>query len=289
MMLRRLMTKAIFSAGHSVVPLVRRAAHDGEIAWDPEAGIIEHAKLVGVDALVHLAGENIGDGRWSEAKKQRITGSRVRGTRLVAETLATLSGGPRVLVSASAIGYYGARTGPVDETAAAGHGFLAEVCRAWEAAAEPARQAGVRVAHPRIGIVLTPAGGALPPMTAAFKTGLGGRIGVGSQGMSWVAIDDVLAALYASVVRDELSGPINLTAPGHVDQASFARVLGNVLGRPSVVPLPATAVRLALGERGERLLLEGARVDPARLRAADHRFAYPELEGALRHVLGQPR
>jgi hypothetical protein len=282
----RALTALLTSAGHEVHAVVRHSAHGGDIAWDPDAGTIEREKLVGLDAVVHLAGENIGDGRWSATKKERIMGSRVRGTKLIAETLAGLEGGPRTLVSASAIGYYGSRSAPVDETAAAGSGFLAEVCAAWEAAAEPARAAGLRVVHPRIGIVLTPAGGALGPMVAAFKTGLGGRIGAGDQGMSWVAMDDLLAALHAMIVRSDLSGAMNVTAPEPLDQATFARVLGEALGRPSVVPLPATAVRLALGERGERLLLEGAIVVPARLVAAGHRFAYPTLPLALRHVLG---
>jgi uncharacterized protein (TIGR01777 family) len=282
----RALTCLLTTAGHEVRAIVRHEGRGSDIAWNPDAGTIERDKLVGLDAVVHLAGENIGDGRWSAAKKERIVQSRVRGTKLIAETLAGLQGGPRTLVSASAIGYYGSRTTPVDESAEVGSGFLAEVCHAWETAADPARAAGLRVVHPRTGIVLTPAGGALAPMVAAFKTGLGGRIGAGEQGMSWVAMDDLLAALHAMIIRSDLSGPVNVTAPEPLDQATFARVLGEVLGRPSVVPLPATAVRLALGERGERLLLEGAIVEPKRLVGAGHRFSYPSLAGALRHLLG---
>ena len=274
------------TGGHEVLPLVRHAAGSDQIAWDPEAGTIEAEKLAGVDAVVHLAGESIGDGRWSEEKKQRILQSRVRGTTLIAETLAKLERGPRILVSASAIGWYGDRKDPVDETSARGDGFLSDVCEAWERAADPARAAGLRVVHPRIGVVLTPAGGALPQLVTAFKAGVGGRVGSGEQGMSWIALDDAVAALHAALLRDELDGPINVCAPEAVDNAAFAKVLGEVLHRPSFMPLPGAAVKLAFGEMGQRLLLEGALVRPKRLEAANHRFAYPSLTGALEHLLG---
>jgi uncharacterized protein (TIGR01777 family) len=273
------------TGGHEVLPIVRRAAEPGEVAWDPERGVLEADKLRGVDAVVHLAGENIGDGRWSDDKKQRIRASRVRGTTFLAESLRKLAGGPRVLVSASAIGWYGNRTDPVDEDSPRGEGFLAEVCEAWERAADPARAAGLRVVHPRTGVVLTPAGGALPELLSAFKVGVGGRVGGGTQGLSWIAIDDVVAGVHAAIMNEAFEGPVNLTAPNPVDNANFARVLGEVLHRPSAVPLPEAAVRLALGEKGQTLLLEGAFVRPARLEAAGHRFSYPHLDGALRHLL----
>lgn len=274
------------SGGHEVIPMVRRSPAAGELGWDPSAGTIDRDGLIGVDAVVHLAGESIAEGRWTEEKKARIRDSRVLGTRLLAETLASLTRGPRTLVSVSAIGWYGDRAEPVDEESGGGAGFLAEVCEAWERAADPARAAGVRVVHPRLGIVLTPAGGALPPMMTAFSAGVGGRVGTGKQGMSWVAIDDVTAALHAALMRDELEGPLNVTSPNPVDNAAFAQSLGAALHRPSVVPLPAVAVKLAFGEMGERLLLEGAFVRPSRLQAAGHRFAYPQLADALSHVLG---
>jgi uncharacterized protein (TIGR01777 family) len=273
------------SLGHEVRSLVRRAPQPGEIAWDPERGVIDADQLAGLDAVVHLAAENIGEGRWSEAKKQAIRDSRVRGTALIAEALARLRGGPRTLVSMSAIGWYGDRREPVDESSARGEGFLSEVCEAWERAADPARAAGLRVVHPRGGVALTPAGGPLPRMLGAFKMGAGGRIGRGDQGLSWVAIDDLVAGLHAALLRDDLAGPVNVCSPEPVDSATFTRVLGQVLRRPTFLPLPEAAVRLAFGEMGEALLLEGAFVRPARLQAVGHRFGYPALEAALRHLL----
>ena len=283
----RSLSAMLTSGGHTVVPIVRRDPKAGEIKWDPEAGTLDRDGLAELDAIVHLAGESIADGRWSEEKKRRITDSRVRGTKLLAETMAGLSRGPRVFLSTSAIGYYGDRKEPVDEASAPGRGFLAEVCQQWEEAADAARAAGIRVVHPRIGVVLSPAGGALPPMMGAFSAGVGGKVGSGEQGMSWIAIDDVVGAFHAALLRDDVTGPLNVTAPAPVDNATFAHTLGAVLHRPSVVPLPAVAVKLAFGEMGERLLLEGAFVEPRALVAAGHHFGYPTLKAALEHVLGK--
>lgn len=274
------------AGGHSVLRLVRRPAGEGEAGWDPDAGRIEADKLEGCDAVVHLAGESIA-ARWTPAKKARILDSRVRGTRLVAEALAGLKRRPAALVCASAIGFYGNRTEPVDESSASGTGFQAEVCREWEAAAAPAAEAGIRTVSLRFGIILSPAGGALAKMLPPFRLGAGGPVGSGRQPMSWVAIDDVLGAIHFAIQRDVLSGPVNATAPGAVSNRDFARTLGRVLGRPAFAPLPAFMVRLLFGEMGRELLLEGALVRPARLQAAGFEFLYPELEPALRHVLGR--
>lgn len=275
------------AGGHSVLRLTRRPAGKGEVSWDPEGGRIEAEKLEGLDAVVHLAGESIAAGRWSAARKARIRESRVRGTRLIAETLRGLKRRPAVLVCASAIGFYGDRPEPVEESSPPGEGFLAGVCREWEAAAAPAAAAGVRTVHLRFGIVLSPAGGALAKMLPPFKLGAGGPVGSGRQAMSWVAIDDVLGAVHFAIQRDVLSGPVNVTAPGAVSNREFGRTLGRVLGRPAFAPLPAFMARLLFGEMGRELLLEGARVRPARLQAAGFEFLYPDLEPALRHVLGR--
>ncbi len=283
----RNLSAMLSSGGHTVVPLVRREPKRGELRWDPMAGTIDREGLAEVDAVIHLAGESIADGRWSDEKKRRITDSRVMGTRLIAETLASLTRGPRTLVSVSAIGWYGDRDTVVDEGSERGQGFLPEVCEAWERAADPARAAGIRVTHPRLGIVLSPAGGALPPMATAFSTGVGGRVGSGKQGMSWIAIDDVLGALHAALLDDALVGPLNVTSPNSVSNAEFADTLGKVMHRPSAIPLPGLAVKLAFGEMGERLLLEGAWVKPRHLLASNYRFSYPELMPALEHLMGR--
>ena len=281
----RALAALLTTGGHEVLRVVRHG--DGDVKWDAKTNI-ESEKLRGIDTVIHLAGENIGDGRWTDEKKRKIRESRVDGTALMARTLAGLDGGPRTLVSASAIGYYGDRSSPVDETSPRGEGFLADVCDEWEHAADPAREAGLRVVHPRIGIVLTPEGGALPPLKKAVSAGVGGRIGKGDQGLSWIAVDDVVYALFAMVMRDDLVGPVNVTSPHPVDNAGLAKALGHVLHRPSFLPLPAAAVKVAFGEMGERLLLDGAVVDPRVLVEAHHRYSYPELDAALRHLLGKP-
>lgn len=271
-----------------VLPLVRRAAQPGEAFWDPGAGALDAAALEGADAVVHLAGDNLGQGRWTPAKKARIMESRARGTRVLCEGLARMPRRPPVLVCASAIGFYGdGGETELDESSPRGRGFLPEVCAAWEEAAAPAREAGIRVVHLRIGVVLSRDGGALHEMLAPFSLGLGGPVGTGRQFVSWIALPDVVRAVSWCLRRDDLSGPVNATAPGAVRQREFARTLGRVLGRPAFMPLPGFAVRLALGEKGEALLLEGARIAPRKLLAFGFEFQLPDLEPALRTVLGR--
>ncbi|MBW2279150.1 MAG: TIGR01777 family oxidoreductase [Deltaproteobacteria bacterium] len=277
------------SGGHRVERLVRRpAASDrGEIFWDPARGEIDAASLEGVDAVVHLAGANIA-GRWTREYRRHILESRSVGTGLLAKTLASLSRPPRVLVSSSAIGFYGDTGGRVvDESAAAGEGFLAQVCRAWEAATLPLEDAGVRVVHLRTGIVLTPRGGALARLLPPFRAGLGGPVGSGAQSMSWIAADDAIGAIHHCLTCDTLRGPVNATSPEPVSNAEFGRVLGRVLHRPTRLPLPAALVRMALGEMGEQLLLASQSVAPARLLDSGFRFELPGLEAALRFALGR--
>jgi len=273
-------------AGYDVVSLVRRdTPGSGEASWDPGAGTIDVAALQGIDAIVHLAGENIGQ-RWTETSRKRILDSRVQGTRLVAETAAALDPQPALLV-ASAIGFYGQQGDQeLIEDSPRGEGFLGDVVSAWERSAEPAREAGVRVVHFRQGLVLSKKGGALGRMLLPFRAGVGGRIGGGRQWWSWVAIDDVAAA-YRFALEHPLDGIYNLAAPGVVRNADFVDALGNVLGRPTIFPLPVVAVRLAFGEMGEEMLLGGQRVVSEKLRGQGFDFAYPELEGALGHVLGR--
>lgn len=275
------------TGGHRVRPLVRRQAKGDEIAWDPAGGQIDGAALDGVDAVVHLAGESIA-GRWSDARKRRIYDSRVDGTRLLSSTLAGLDRKPRVLVCASAVGFYGDRGDEVlTEESDGGDGFLAEVCRDWEAACAPARAAGIRVVNARLGIVLSAAGGALGQMLTPFKLGLGGPVGSGEQYWSWIAIDDAIGALHHALVTDALSGAVNLTAPEPVTSRAFAKTLGKVLGRPAVLPAPAFVLRLALGEAADEMLLAGQRVMPTRLEASGYRFRHRELRDALRMQLGR--
>lgn len=275
------------NGGHEVIPLVRRPPAENEIYWDPSRSEIELERLEGLDAVVHLAGESIAGGRWTPERKAAIRDSRVRGTRLIAEAIAKLKTPPRVLVSASATGYYGNRADEIlDETSAPGSGFLAEVCQAWELASEPARLAGVRVVNVRTGIVLSPRGGALATMLLPFRLGLGGMIGSGRQWMSWIGLDDLIGVFHAALLDASLGGPVNATAPHPVTSAEFVRTLGRVIGRPTVLPLPEFAIKLMLGELGEALLLDGARVLPRKLEASGFEFAHPDLEQALRFQLG---
>jgi uncharacterized protein (TIGR01777 family) len=283
---------ALGGEGHRVVGLVRRksAAGPDEVLWDPATGRIDTAALEGVDAMVHLAGENIASARWSAAQKERIRTSRIEGTRLVAGALAGLARPPRVLVNASAIGYYGDRDDELlDEDSASGSGFLAETCVAWEAATEPAYRAGLRVVLLRIGIVLSMAGGALGRMLTPFRLGLGGRVGDGRQFMSWIALDDLVEVIRRAVLDESLAGPINAVAPRPVRNAEFTRALGRALRRPTPLPVPAWAVRLAFGEMGEALLLAGARVAPARLERAGFAFRHADVGAALRSILASPQ
>ncbi len=275
--------------GQSVRRLVRdqRLAGTDQVFWDPVAGKLDPALLTGTEAIVHLAGENI-VGRWTARKKVRIRDSRVNGTRLLADALARMESPPRILLSASAIGFYGNRGDElITEQAEAGSGFLPEVCREWEAATGPAAGRGIRVASLRFGVVLSPAGGALAKMLPPFRMGLGGRLGNGAQYMSWITLDDAVEAIHHTLVTDSLTGPVNLVSPGSVTNRDFTRILARVLRRPALLPMPAAAARLLFGEMAEALLLGGARVDPARLRASSFPFRHPELDGALRELLGR--
>lgn len=276
-------------SGHEVRRLVRRAARaPDEVRWDPAAGTLDAAALEGVDAVVHLAGENIASGRWTAAKMQRIRESRVGGTRLLAEGLAKLERKPRVVVCASAIGFYGDRGAEeLTEASAPGTGFLADVCRDWEAAADPLRAAGVRVVHLRIGVVLSARGGALKAMLVPFKLGVAGNMGSGRQYWSWIVPDDIAAGVAHALADAGLEGPVNMVSPNAVTNAEFTKTLGRVLRRPTVLPMPAPAARLVLGKMADDLILASARVVPAKLRESGFEFDYPELEGALRHVLGR--
>ncbi len=275
------------TGGHTVVRLARAESARGGIRWNPAAGEIDPAALEGFDAVVHLAGESVAR-RWSAAQKSRILDSRVRGTRLLAETLAKLNDPPKTFVCASAVGFYGAAGNePCDEQSPSGSGFLAEVCRAWESAADAARSAGIRTVHARFGVVLSPAGGALAKMLPPFRFGVGGRLGTGKQWMSWIALDDAVGALHHLLMSDAPTGPVNVVAPQAATNVEFTRVLGRVLGRPTIFPVPAAAARLAFGEMADEMLLSGRRVVPQRLQAAEYRFRYADLEPALRHVLGR--
>jgi uncharacterized protein len=279
---------ALESGGHEATRLTRSPGSSGDVSWDPSSGTIDASRLEGHDAVVHLAGENIGEGRWTPEKKRRILESRREGTRLLAETIAGLSEPPRVLVSASAVGYYGDRGNELlREDSEPGSDFLAEVCKAWEAAADPAREAGIRVVHPRNGIVLSTEGGALARTLPIFKLGGGGRIGSGRQWWSWVAIDDIAGAYVHALTDDSVEGPVNVGSPNPLTNAEYTKVLKRVLNRPTFFPLPAPAARLMLGEVADALLLASQRVEPAKLRETGYEFRYPELEGALRHLLGK--
>lgn len=280
--------ESLSSKGHEIVRLVRsRPSADNEVLWNPETGEIDRAALEGLDAAVHLAGENIAEGRWNEEKKRRIRESRVKGTHLLSDALASLDRRPRVLVSASAIGFYGDRGADVlTERSASGEGFLAEVCREWELATRAAAQAGIRVVNYRIGLVLSRTGGALPQMLTPFKFGLGGKVGTGEQYISWVALDDVVGAIEFAIENESLSGPVNLVAPNAVTNLEFTKALGHALSRPTFLSVPAFAARLAFGEMADALLLSSARVVPERLKEAGYKFKHTEIEEALRHVLG---
>ncbi len=272
--------------GHDVIRLVRRLPRDGEHQWTAEHGIVDIAALEALDAVVHLAGESVAGARWSPAVKARIRDSRVGPTRALAESLANAPVRPRVFISASAIGYYGDRGAePLTEQSGPGRGFLPDVCQAWEAAAAPAAEAGVRVVHPRFGIILDGRGGALGKMRLPFSLGLGGPLGPGTQYYSCVSMDDVLGALLFALTRDDVAGAINVTSPEPVTNAEFTRTLGRVLRRPAIIPVPAFALTTLFGEMARAELLSSKRVIPAALQSAGFVFALPRLEDALRRAL----
>jgi uncharacterized protein (TIGR01777 family) len=272
------------------MPIVRdsRKLEDGTIFWNPAAGVLDPADLQGVDAVVHLAGTSIASGRWTDERKRSIKQSRMRGTELLARTLATMRDGPRTLISASAVGYYGDRGDRVvSEAEPSGKGFLAEVCRAWEGAVQPAERAGLRVVRLRIGVVLSPQGGALGQMLLPFKLGAGGRLGSGKQYLSWIDLDDLVGLMHHALFDETLRGPVNATAPNPVTNAVFTSALGRALGRPTVVPVPALAVKALFGELGTEALLWGQRVIPEKASEAGFEFFYEGVEDSLRFQLGR--
>ena len=269
-----------------VSKILRENPEDDDISWKPENGDWDSDFTGGVDGIVHLAGENVASGRWTKAKKEKIRNSRIEGTKRLCEHILKLPTPPSVLVCASAIGYYGNRGVEfLNEGSSRGSGFLPDVCLGWEEAAESVSKAGIRVVNVRFGIVLSKDGGALAKMMTPFKIGMGGKIGSGTQYMSWIAMDDVTSAIYHTLITESLKGPVNVTAPNPVTNKEFTNTLGEVLKRPAVVPIPAFAAKLAFGEMANDLLLASTKVAPKRLSDSGYKFQYPELENALKHVL----
>jgi uncharacterized protein (TIGR01777 family) len=282
------LTASLQADGHRVLRFVRGGVTGGDtIGWDPDEGRIDAPALEGLDAVVHLAGEGIGEHRWTTEQKRRIRESRTKGTAALAGAVASREHKPKVLVSGSAVGYYGDRGDePLTEDSKPGTGFLPEICTAWEAETRPASDAGIRTVILRTGIVLAPQGGALKQMLLPFRLGLGGRQGSGKQWMSWIAIDDHVAAMRAALDDERLRGPLLLTAPNPVTNADFAHALGHVLHRPTVLPTPMLPLKLRYGgELVDTLLLSGQRATPTRLVAVGFRFEYPVLEPALESML----
>jgi uncharacterized protein (TIGR01777 family) len=276
----------LVSRGDHVEPLVRGNPIEG-VRWDPASGRFDAAGAEGADAVVHLAGENVASGRWNAARKQAIYQSRVAGTRLLASGLAGATRRPKVLVGASAIGFYGSRGDEeVTEASPSGTGFLAEVCRDWESAAEPAASAGIRVVHLRIGLVLSPKGGALAQMLPAFRLGLGGKIGDGRQWMSWITLHDLVRVIEMTLDDASVRGPLNAVAPEPVRNAEFTDRLASAVARPAMLPMPAFALRLVLGEMADETLLASNRVVPKALNDRGFTFDHPTLEQAFRALLG---
>lgn len=274
--------------GHEVIRLVRSAPKDSatEIRWNPAKGTLSADALEGLGGVVHLAGDNLAEGRWTDEKKRSIRESRVKGTTLISETLSKLERKPEVLVSASAIGFYGNRGDEIlNERSASGDDFLAEVCREWELATQAAAQSGVRVVHLRFGVILSGDGGALKKMLFPFRMGVGGKLGDGKQYMSWIAIDDAVGAIEHALTDNSMRGAVNVVAPEPVTNYEFTKAMGRVLSRPTIFPVPAFAARLAFGEMADATLLASQRVEPVRLKESGFVFKYPKLEGALRHVL----
>lgn len=282
------LTHFLATGGHTVLPIVRRKSPSG-ILWDPAKGFPDGTEqLEGLDAVIHLAGENVAGGRWTPSRKAAIRDSRIQGTTTLAKALASLDRKPSVVVSASAVGIYGDRGADwVDEAAPHGNDFLAEVGKRWESCMDPARDAGIRVVHPRIGIVLSPAGGALKKMLPAFKAGLGGRLGSGQQYMSWIGIDDAINGIAHALATESIAGPMNLCAPAPATNAEFTKALAKVLRRPVGPPVPPFALRMLYGELADAALLSGVRAKPAVLESTGYQFRHPGLEDALRHVLGR--
>jgi uncharacterized protein len=280
--------KSLTDDGHEIVRLVRHERSFGtlEVEWHPNQGRIDAQHLEGFDAVVHLAGESIAAGRWTDDRKREIRESRTKGTSLLSQSLARLSRPPSVFMSASAIGYYGDRADELlTETSAPGKGFLAGVCVEWEAAAKPAVGKGIRTVFARFGIILDTNGGALAKMLTPFRMGIGGRVGDGKQWMSWIALDDVIAAMKFLLADSAVQGPVNIVAPNPVTNATFTKSLGRILSRPTFFPVPAFGARLAFGEMADALLLSSQKVEPSVLEDRGFLFKWPTLEPALKHIL----
>lgn len=277
------------SKSHEIFKLSRsKSSNANEIQWEASAGFNdeEFAKLENIDAVVHLAGDNVAGGSWSDEKKRNIRDSRVQGTRTLVDALKRIENPPKILVSASAIGFYGNRGDEIlTEESAVGDGFFPEVCSEWEAEAEKAKDFGARVVCPRIGVVLSKDGGALAKMILPFKFGVGGTLGSGEQYMSWIAIDDLVSIIVFTIENEIVSGVINATAPNPVTNEGFTIALGKALNRPTFIPVPAFGIKLLFGEMGKTLLLEGCRVVPKKLEDLGFNFKFPTLEAALKHVL----
>jgi uncharacterized protein (TIGR01777 family) len=280
------LTRHLESLGHAVVRIGRQEdTRHGHIRWDPAAGVMDAAGLAGVRIVINLAGEDIGR-RWTPDRRERIIQSRVQATQLLARTCATLDPPPKALVNMSAVGYYGDRGDEeLDEESSGGTGFLADVVRVWEAAADPARAAGIRVVHPRMGIVLHPAGGVLSRLLPVFRLGAGGRIGTGQQWMSWIGRTDAMRGLAWAALHDSLSGAIILTSPTPVRNEAFTAALARAVRRPALAPVPEFAIRFMFGEMGEETLLGGQRAVPRALLDSGFEFEHPTLEDALAHEL----
>ncbi len=273
------------ASGHDVRRLVRGVAQGGDVSWDPLAGKLDAQSLNGCDALVHLSGEGVASGRWTEAKKRAIRDSRVISTRLLASAITSIERPPKVWLCASAIGWYGSRGDTIlDEDSGPGDGFLAGVCKEWEESTVPARDAGVRVVNLRFGVVMSADGGAFRQMMTAFKAGVGGVIGDGKQYISWIAIDDAVNGVLHALDNPFLSGPVNISGPKPVTNRTLTKVLGQVLRRPTIFPMPAFMARLAFGEMADEMFLASARVRPKRLEESGFVFAQPDLEAAVRHL-----
>jgi uncharacterized protein len=282
------LTSLMTEDSHEVVRLVRREHNVGspEVEWYPDRGRIDAQHLEGIDAVVHLAGDNIAAGRWTGQKKRTIRESRVQGTTLLSDTLASLSRPPSVFISASAIGFYGNRGDELlTEKSPPGNDFLARVCTDWEAATKSAAEKGIRTVHARFGVILDAREGALAKMLPPFRAGIGGKVGNGKQWMSWIALEDVIGGLKFLLEDKSIDGPVNLVAPNPVTNAEFTSTLGRVISRPTIFPMPAFAARLAFGEMADALLLSSQRVDPAVLEDNGFLFSWPTLEPALKHIL----
>ena len=283
---------ALRKDGHIVAQLVRPGgmARAGDVRWDPASGTADLAAMEGVDAVICLSGASVGEGRWTAERKKVLRSSRVDLTRALVDSLGRLKQKPRVFVAASAVGYYGNRGAEIlTESSAAGNDFIAQLARDWETESMRAESAGMRTVILRFAVILSAKGGALARMVLPFKLGAGGRLGSGRQWMSWVVLEDVMEIVRAAISDERMRGPVNVAAPGPVQNVEFTRVLARVLHRPAIFPAPAFALRIALGEMADGLLLASQRVIPEKLRAAGYKFRFENLEGALRVILGGKR